>query len=129
MRTQRRRGANLALKRLFKERGVTACEVCGWELPKHVVGRTGDRVNALNVHHVVPVAAGGEEEDESNVVLLCPNHHAVAHSIGAKVNGRWWGPKTRSELIEKLKRLDLDPDGYRGEVLAEMLRLQARGVE
>jgi 5-methylcytosine-specific restriction endonuclease McrA len=43
------------------------CEVCGWHIKVHV-------------HHVVPVWQGGGNEPD-NLVVLCPNHHAMAHAL------------------------------------------------
>jgi 5-methylcytosine-specific restriction endonuclease McrA len=51
----------------------------------------------LHAHHVIPLAFGGDDA-EANLVLLCPNHHAIAHALGDyKPSGMpsrsgWYGP-------------------------------------
>lgn len=103
------------------------CEVCGWT-PPVVLDPKGEG-RGLCVHHVVPVACGGSDEDE-NLVLLCPNHHAIADNLGRTRSrglegNRYFGPRTREELLETLRRLDVDPDGWERDEAAAVARLVA----
>jgi hypothetical protein len=68
------------------------CEACDWSHPMPEASRV------LNVHHVVPIAAGGSNES-SNLVLICPNCHATAHSL----LGRGLSPANRDEFLLVLK--------------------------
>jgi hypothetical protein len=86
--------------------GDDCCEVCRWRPPRALRDVAGGRIDRLlHAHHVVPVACGGADAAE-NLILLCPNHHAIAHwigTIGGTVAGSAWrawaGPRTRGELI------------------------------
>jgi len=75
------------------------CEICGWD-------GHGNQ-NLVIVHHVVPTAVGGKNE-ESNIILLCPNHHAIAHMIFHRKNGEYNGPQTPKLLKEKLTKYEND---------------------
>lgn len=65
----------------------------------------------LHYHHVIPISAGGSDDDV-NVVLLCPNHHGVAHRAWTNEawHGGYIGPKTREEIIVGLRALDAEED-------------------
>ena len=52
------------------------CIVCGYVGP---ISKT-----CLHGHHMVPHSWGGENTKE-NIIILCPNHHAIAHAM---CNGR-----------------------------------------
>ncbi len=80
--------------------GELRCLVCGWE-PYHLFPMM------IHAHHVVPVAAGGANT-RANVVLLCPNHHSLAHAMFAVSKGRYHGPRSKVELLGALQ----DPDLY-----------------
>lgn len=68
-----------------------ACESCGWQ-PRPPLG-----LRAINIHHLVPTAAGGTDHPE-NLAALCPNCHAMAHAIF----GRKAAPG-RAELVEAIR--------------------------
>lgn len=75
----RARGVHRAKRSLKKIHGHLSCAVCKWRMPTlKEVYRHGDGVQG---HHVVPVSAGGSS-DSRNILMLCPNHHAVAHALG-----------------------------------------------
>jgi hypothetical protein len=79
-----------------EKRKASGCEVCGWSVARR----------ALHVHHVVPLACGGEDGPE-NLVVLCPNHHALAHVLGKRSrSGEWRGARKRRELVGQLRRVD-----------------------
>lgn len=61
----------------------------------------------LEAHHVLPVAWGGTDDD-TNLVLLCPNHHAVADQLTAWKSGVLDGPITKEELLDQLRLIDSD---------------------
>jgi hypothetical protein len=89
--------------------GDDCCEVCRWRPPRALRDVAGGRIDRLlHAHHIVPVACGGAggAGGAENLILLCPNHHAIAHHIGTI--GRleegaawrpWAGPRTREDLI------------------------------
>lgn len=76
----------------YKLRGAGVCEVCGWEPPQKKL---------LHTHHVIPLCHGGTNDPE-NLVVLCPNHHAVAHSVSPRTRRAYLGPTTKASLLEKL---------------------------
>ena len=41
------------------------CQICGFD-------------TVINVHHIVPRSSGGKNRLD-NLIVLCPNHHAMAH--------------------------------------------------
>jgi predicted restriction endonuclease len=52
------------------------CQVCGFDpLLRYNVG-------ACEAHHLVYLSRGGEDSLD-NLVLVCPNHHTVAHRTSA----------------------------------------------
>ena len=53
-----------ARKQAIKKFG-NKCIVCGFDI-------------VTNVHHIVPRSIGGKNQI-NNLVILCPNHHAMAH--------------------------------------------------
>ena len=52
--------------------GNLVCAVCGW-------GGMG-WPEIIEAHHVIPFSDGGRVCDE-NMILLCPNHHGIAHYL------------------------------------------------
>lgn len=110
---KKRQAARSTAVREYKEQlqtvGLLACTVCGWSVPAAV--RDSDTSKAVHLHHVVPIASGGGDE-ASNLVLLCPNHHTVAHRIGTLRNGLWFGPRDREELLSELRLLEQDPETW-----------------
>lgn len=46
-----------------------ACEICGWNEA------------TCDVHHRIPKSMGGKNTIE-NAIVLCPNHHRIAHQHG-----------------------------------------------
>lgn len=71
------------------------CEACGWKPPEPLTAR------ALHVHHVIQVRDGGDDA-ETNLLLLCPNHHALAHAARRILSGL----TTREAVIAALRRID-----------------------
>lgn len=64
--------------------------------------------SVLHAHHIIPVACGGTDADE-NLIVLCPNHHALAHRAGqSRVarSGVWAGPTTAGELLAAIRRYE-----------------------
>jgi len=54
-----------------------------------------------------------------NTVVLCPSHAAIADAISGTHDNKkgadfsqYRGPKTRGELLENLRSLNADPDGW-----------------
>ena len=90
------------------KRGIAAttgnCAVCGWRAPE-IAGHNG----CLHGHHIIPVSDGGDPAAR-NVIILCPNHHAVAHAIGARLyhdrQSKSYDSLLRVRLIRWLRRLD-----------------------
>jgi len=78
----------------FKKKNGFMCAVCGWTAPPELS-------TLIEVHHIVPVSKGGSNK-RSNLILLCPNHHRVAHQATYKADKVW----SRDELIEKIRELD-----------------------
>ena len=62
----RKRQQAVSRKKEFSELREKPCEVCGWK------DATRD------MHHIVPVRKGGKDAVD-NLVILCPNHHRLAH--------------------------------------------------
>jgi 5-methylcytosine-specific restriction endonuclease McrA len=60
--------AQMVAKAVVKEQGF-ACAICRWQLDDYGEG--------VEVHHIIPVAAGGTHEP-TNLIALCPNHHKEA---------------------------------------------------
>lgn len=87
----RKRPKSNARNGSFKRRRGEACEVCGWR------ARPPLRLSAINAHHVTPRAEGGDDSD-ANRVVLCPNHHAVAHALH-----RVEPSADRDELIARIR--------------------------
>lgn len=113
---------NRVLKReLFRE-GVRECQACGWS-PPHALWL--EYHNALlHLHHIFPLALGGLRTDRGNLILLCPTHHEIADYLAFRsVNAQreYCGPRTRKDLIDRLRRLD------RGEI--EVLEEAPKAME
>lgn len=85
-------------KRKRKTPDPFQCSVCSW-------------THEVEDHHVVPTSLGGGEED-SNHVALCPNHHALAHSLFCGFRGAYHGPKGREALVDALRIYERDPAGW-----------------
>lgn len=62
---QRIRGINI--KYIQRSLQHLSCCICGWQEATR------------DIHHIIPVSKGGTN-DMSNLVVLCPNHHRMAHS-------------------------------------------------
>ena len=92
------------------QRASEQCEVCGWSVPPAL--RIRPRNTGCQQRHVIPVACGGDS-DPSNLVLLCPNHHRLAHMLYTMVGRDHRGPLTREELLRALRLADTDPDSFR----------------
>jgi 5-methylcytosine-specific restriction endonuclease McrA len=91
IREQRRVYDPHVLKREHVQAGH-GCEFCGW---------TPAEPRLLHCHHIVPLACGGSDR-RSNLVVLCPNHHALAHAAGRRRAGIWHGARTTQELFAAL---------------------------
>ncbi len=96
------------LKRARKKEGRASCEACGWIPPQDLLAKLS-RLPLLHAHHVVPIASGGTDAPD-NLLLLCPNHHALAHSLGSQRHGVWYGAQTRMELLAEISAVETDPD-------------------
>lgn len=66
------------LESVRRERGVLACEVCGFDFAR-AFGEAGE--GYIQVHHVLPLAARGADTPTAldDLVLLCANCHVMAH--------------------------------------------------
>jgi len=47
------------------------CAICGWN------------ESTCDVHHIIPKSKGGSDEND-NLILVCPNHHRILHTIKDK---------------------------------------------
>lgn len=47
------------------------CAICGWN------------ESTCDVHHIIPKSEGGNDEND-NLILVCPNHHRILHTIKDK---------------------------------------------
>ena len=77
------------------------------------------------MHHIKPVCGDGSHERE-NLVLLCLNHHALAHLVWLNVGRKrkkYSGAESRDEFIRILRRVDADPETWPQEFAGEMSRL------
>jgi transcription initiation factor IIE alpha subunit len=74
----------------------SGCEVCGWR---------SETDRSMNVHHIIPASCGGGDADE-NLILLCPNHHSLAHTVGRRSRKSYFGPTDRAALILALREVD-----------------------
>ena len=74
------------------------CAVCGWAIEK-------GKAVGLHLHHIVPLSCGGSDR-EGNFVVLCPNHHTLAHRSGVQARGVWTGPRTRMELFRRIVQME-----------------------
>lgn len=99
-------------RRRFKRRQQKQCEHCGWSPPQLPTS-----ASPLNVHHIVPVRWGGTHE-AGNLILLCPNHHAIAdclHLLWRRRASNGAAPysiATRESLLKALALADADPEGW-----------------
>ena len=80
--------------------GHLACERCGYRPPTFWAEKI------LHVHHIVPVSFGGGDEP-SNLVVICPNCHALAHTLTRR-SKKWGyeGPRTREELFAYIAKFE-----------------------
>lgn len=110
-RRRRDRTAVQAVREQHEELGSDRCAVCGWRPPRALADLGVERRSSLlHLHHVVPHSCGGSD-DADNLVLLCPNHHAIAHQLG-RIQQRptlechsWDGPQTKEHLLHELQLL------------------------
>ena len=76
--------------------------MCGWSPPEAWTPDHQFR-RGLCVHHCKTYATGGDSGAD-NLMLLCPNHHAIAHILlydrRASVERVLEGPASREELIQ-----------------------------
>ena len=103
-----------SFKLKHRAQGTDHCAVCEWRPPRFptLMHRRPSRVPGLHVHHIIPWAKGGSDEHD-NLVILCPNHHNVAHNchpLWVSPDDRW--KITRDELIRYLKLADQYPDTW-----------------
>lgn len=92
--TKTSRGLSGTRRRTCKERGGYRCAVCGWTPPAGFP-------RLVEAHHIVPVSAGGDNRP-TNLILLCPNHHRIAHVLScgcARVGAV-------DQLVTEIRRLD-----------------------
>lgn len=90
------------------------CTVCSWRPPVIPASKSKSvrtrRSSMLHMHHVIAQAKGGDHSSY-NLVLLCPNHHAIAHAIASiwvsTQDGRTC--VTRAKLITALRLADARP--------------------
>ena len=85
--------------RAYKKSHENACEVCGYKPPD------GISTKMLHTHHIVEARAGGSD-GEDNLIILCPNHHALAHALGPTYHGQYLGEKDRTHLITRMKQVE-----------------------
>lgn len=95
-------------QKLLKSKGFVSCEICGWGFK--------DNFKSVNLHHLIPTAAGGENIEE-NIVFLCPNHHALAHFLTYSHGGEYHGPKTKEGLMEMIKDYEYEKDPRHEELI------------
>lgn len=95
----RARGVHAAKRRVLEVYGKLVCEVCQWRLPLEA----GGDVRGLHGHHVAPINEGGSPDDPENVIVVCPNHHTIAHALGP---AGYAGTNARQRLIEVLRLTD-----------------------
>jgi len=97
--------ASIAGKKKLARTHTGACEAHGWGLRSLAfLGKS-----LLQLHHVI---AGDEDE----IVLLCPNHHAVADRLGNVNRGLPRGLDVHigsvKNLLDVLRELDEDPQNW-----------------
>lgn len=109
-RGKRDKRVRVAFKALRESGRDDCCEVCRWRPPRSLREVPGGMIRRLlHAHHIVPVSCGGADSLE-NLILLCPNHHAVAHHIGRMVRDDegtivWTGARTRSDFLFAMELL------------------------
>lgn len=111
-------------KEYMLRRGIFECEFCGWEIPDRALDHAGapsrGRLSVLAAHHIIPTATGGTD-DRDNLVLLCPNHHAIAHIISRRNGDAWLGPRTKNDLLIMLRAVEAEDDEYK-QIISDFLR-------
>lgn len=98
--------------------GVTSCCVCFH--PCGYPDALSDAGWMVEQHHIKPRSIGGSD-DYDNTLLLCPNHHGMAHAL-LKID-RESGitfPGTRENWIRRLRALDRDASSPYGMVRVAM---------
>jgi len=78
----------------FKKKWDFECAVCGWTPPPA-------QLTLIETHHLVPFSRGGSNK-RSNLILLCPNHHRIAHLT----NGKKKEVCGREELIARIREFE-----------------------
>ena len=83
-RPKRYRGAAvIQATRMYRARRPHQCELCGWSPPRLLSDQAESACGKkliLAVHHILRYSEGGDESDD-NLILLCPNHHALADAV------------------------------------------------
>ena|SRR5579871_4401864 len=92
----------------WMRKGGAVCAVCNWSGPKSLWGKYG----LVEAHHTLGVGTIELIHDFEHQVPLCPNHHAIAERAWPE---RTWSynepPRTREELVRRLKALDTESFG------------------
>lgn len=105
----RARGVRQAKAKERRANGRLACAACGWTMPASLNAK-GVGVHG---HHAIPVAKGGDA-GLRNVVLLCPNHHAIAHALGdlpyRYADGLLLAGRAKMRLLRMLRQIDRDAE-------------------
>ena len=95
--------------------GRLRCDFCGWEPPQVPDARSPDQRHPgwvlLEAHHVMPRRRKGASAVD-NLVLLCPNHHAVADRLHSLFERPGDPPPTRDQLFALLKRAGENPRAW-----------------
>jgi hypothetical protein len=68
------------------------CAICGWIITLGYFKNKWFRSGGNEIHHIKSIKDGGTDI-ENNLILLCPNHHKLAHA----------GVITKEQLKEQLK--------------------------
>lgn len=87
------------LRELVDHNRPLTCEACGWGLKTLWEG-------ILHIHHIRPKTMGGDDS-AVNLILLCPNHHAVAHMFIRESKGNEsLSVSGKRSLVELLRKFD-----------------------
>lgn len=115
-------------RKLYKE-GSHACEACSWTPAPQFLELFPCKIKrhtmpCLEIHHVIPVSCGGDDTP-ANLVQLCPNCHAYADIMSARMRlgcdqpGQWLiNPHSKAELLDSLRLLHADPEQWHEELQA-----------
>lgn len=116
---------------------IAECQVCEWRPPVMLGSVRETRLfTMLHAHHVVPIAAGGKDHAK-NLVLLCPNHHAIAHALGKIVADKgakgsrklWTGPTTPEALLNEIRWVENDMDRWLAHVRGGRDHMETAALE